>query len=63
MENKILKKINYSIDIKYFSTLTLFTIFSCYIIAVLKGQFPPFGFHIFLIALLDIRKHIFLEAV
>ena len=40
MENKILKKINYSIDIKYFSTLTLFTILSCYIIAVLKGDVP-----------------------
>ena len=40
MENKILNKITYSVDIKYFNSLTLFTILSCYIIAVLKGDVP-----------------------
>lgn len=40
MKNKILKKINYSVDVKYFSSLNLITILSCYIIAVLKGDVP-----------------------
>lgn len=40
MERNILNKVSYSVDIKYFSSITLFTILSCYIIAVLKGDVP-----------------------
>ena len=40
MNPQILKKNNYSIDVKYFNFLTLFTIISCYTIAVFKGHVP-----------------------